>query len=249
MKDWESLEPDVYRLMNKHYTPGRGGRKIRYIVRHHTAGVLTTEQVWNVWQTRQASANYIVEPSGRIGQLVNDWDTSWANANATANAESITIEHSNSAGAAQDWPISDATIEEGAHLAAALCRAYGLGRPEFGKNIKDHKDFWNTSCPYHLARGGKYHQRYMDRAQYWFDQMTKNPAPAPEPTPEEDVMAADLNTRIKVASGEEHRAQDLIKWTDERVYELTRDGGTLDEMRQAQSRIESKLDQLIKKES
>lgn len=242
MKDWETLEPDVYRLMNKHYTPGRGGRKIRYIVRHHTAGVLTTEQVWNVWQTRQASANYIVEPSGRIGQLVNDWDTSWANANATANAESITIEHSNSAGAAQDWPISDATIEEGAHLAAALCRAYGLGRPEFGKNIKDHKDFWNTSCPYHLARGGKYHQRYMDRAQYWFDQMTKNPAPAPEPTPEEDVMAADLNTRIKVASGEEHRAQDLIKWTDERVYELTREGGRLDQ-------IEAKIDKLIEKES
>ena len=62
-------------------------------------------------------------------------------------------------------------------------------------------------------------------------------------------MAADLNTRIKVASGEEHRAQDLIKWTDERVYELTREGGTLDEVRQAQSRIESKLDQLIEKES
>lgn len=183
MKDWKTLEPDVYRLMNKNYTPGRGGHSIRYIVRHHTAGVLTTEQVWNVWQTRQASANYIVEPSGRIGQLVNDWDTSWANANATANAESITIEHSNSAGPGQDWPISDATIEEGAHLAAALCRAYNLGRPEFGKNIKDHKDFWNTSCPYHLARGGKYHQRYMDRSQYWYDHATN-------PTPEEGPFMA-----------------------------------------------------------
>lgn len=250
MKNWETLEPDVYRIMNKHYTPGRGGRSIRYIVRHHTAGVLTTEQVWNVWQTRQASANYIVEPSGRIGQLVNDWDTSWANANATANAESITIEHSNSAGSGQDWPISDATIEEGAHLAAAICRAYNLGRPEFGKNIKDHRDFWNTSCPYHLARGGKYHQRYMDRAQYWFDQMTKNPAPTPAPAPKEDDMAADLNTIITTDTGEKHRAQDLIKWTDGRVYELTREGGTLDEMRQAQERIETKLDALLnKKES
>ena len=63
-------------------------------------------------------------------------------------------------------------------------------------------------------------------------------------------MAADLNTRIKVASGEEHRAQDLIKWTDERVYNLTREGGTLDEMRQTQERIETKLDALLnKKES
>lgn len=187
MKSWENVEPDVYRLMNKHFTPGRGGRSIRYIVRHHTAGILTTDQVWNVWQSREASAHYIVEPSGRIGQLVNDWDTAWANGNATANAESITIEHSNSAGAGQDWPISDATIEEGAHLAAALCRAYNLGRPEFGKNIRDHREFYGTSCPYHLARGGKYHQRYMDRAQYWYDHMA-NPTPAP--IPEEGPLMA-----------------------------------------------------------
>ena len=51
-------------------------------------------------------------------------------------------------------------------------------------------------------------------------------------------MAADLNTRIKVASGEEHRAQDLIKWTDERVYELTRPGGRLDQ-------LEGKIDRLL----
>ena len=181
MKNWATLEPDVYRLMNKHFTPGRGGRKIRYLVRHHTAGVLNTDQVWNVWQDRQASAHYIVEPSGRIGQLVNDWDTAWANGNATANAESITIEHSNSPG--PDYPISDATIEEGAHLAAALCIGYGLGRPQFGVNIRDHREFYGTSCPYHLANGGKYHARYMQRAQYWFDHMTKKPAPAPAPAP------------------------------------------------------------------
>ena len=190
MKNWDTLEPDVYRLMNKHFTRGRGGRKIRYLVRHHTAGVLTTDQVWNVWQDRQASAHYIVEPSGRIGQLVNDWDTAWANGNATANAESITIEHSNSAGPGQDWPISDATIEEGAHLAAALCRGYNLGRPEFGKNIRDHREFYGTSCPYHLARGGKYHQRYMDRAQYWYDHMTN-------PTPEEGITVSEADRIIE----------------------------------------------------
>ena len=62
-------------------------------------------------------------------------------------------------------------------------------------------------------------------------------------------MAADLNTMIEVANGDKFRAQDLIKWTDERVYELTREGGTLDEIRQTQARIESKIDQLIEKES
>lgn len=59
-------------------------------------------------------------------------------------------------------------------------------------------------------------------------------------------MAADLNTRITVADGKEHRAQDLIKWTDERVYELTREGGTVDELKAGQQRIESKLDQILK---
>jgi len=194
MKSWENLEPDQYRLMNKHFTPGRGGRTIRYLVRHHTAGILNTDQVWNVWQSRQASAHYLVEPSGRIGQLVNDWDTAWANGNANANAESITIEHSNNGGAGQDWPISDATIEEGAHLAAALCHGYNLGRPQFGVNIRDHREFYGTSCPYHLANGGKYHQRYMQRAQYWYDRMaSKAPIdyadPAPAPKPEGPLMA------------------------------------------------------------
>lgn len=178
MKNLSTLQPDVIRLMNKHFTPGRGGRKIRYVVLHHTAGVLTTEQVWNIWQTRQASAHYIIEPSGRIGQLVYDRDTAWANANLQANQESITIEHSNSAGAAQDWPINTITIEKGAEWVAAICVYYKLGRPEWGKNVRGHSDFHSTSCPYHLRRGGKYHDQYMRAAQAAYDRLTRPAPPA-----------------------------------------------------------------------
>lgn len=179
MPDYFKVEPDYTRLMNKHFTSGRGGRKIKYIVRHHNAGISTTDQTWNTWQYRQASAHYQIEPSGRVGQLVYDGDTAWANGNQTANQESITIEHSNSAGANQDWPISDATIEGGAKWAAALCWFYKLGRPEFGVNIRDHKEFYATSCPYHLAKGGKYHDRWMKIAQEHYDWMSgKTTAPA-----------------------------------------------------------------------
>lgn len=178
MKNLSTLQPDVIRLMNKHFTPGRGGRKIRYVVIHHTAGVLTTEQVWNIWQTRQASAHYIIEPSGRIGQLVYDRDTAWANANLQANQESITIEHSNSAGGAQDWPINTITIEKGAEWVAAICVYYKLGRPEWGKNVRGHSDFHSTSCPYHLRRGGKYHDQYMRAAQAAYDRLTAPTKPA-----------------------------------------------------------------------
>lgn len=244
MKNWHKLEPDVTRLMNKHFNYGRAGHKIDKVVVHHNAGVLTVDQIWQVWQTRQASAHYQVESGGRIGQLVYDDNTAWHAANSLANRTSIGIEISNSGGAAQDWPVAQKAIEEAGKLIGAVCFAKKLGRPRHGVNVFDHRRWTNTSCPYHLAAGGKYHNQLMSHAVAHYDWMA-NPAP----TPKEDVMAADLNTRIKVASGEEHRAQDLIKWTDERVYELTREGGTLDEMRQAQSRIESKLDQLIEKES
>lgn len=178
MKDYLNVIPDKTKIMGRHFTPGRGGRKIRHITRHHTAGVLTTEQVWDVWQTRQASAHYIVETDGTVGQLVWDRDTSWANANLQANQESITIEHSNSAGAGEDWPISDATILGGARLAAALCRFYQLGRPEYGVNIRDHREWGQTSCPYHLAHGGKYHARWMGEAQRFYDELTTPKPPA-----------------------------------------------------------------------
>ena len=163
--------------LNRHYTPGRvfNGvvRKIKYLVRHHNAGMLTTQGCWDVWQSRQASAHYQVEQSGRIGQLVRDTDTAWHAADALRNAESIGIEHANSGGANQDWPISDATIQAGGRLAAELCLKHGLGRPEFGKNIRDHKETGATACPYHLAAGGKYHAAWMKAAQEHYDNISK----------------------------------------------------------------------------
>ena len=174
-KDYMKVEPDRVALLGKHFTPGRGGRKIRYITRHHTAGVLNADQINNVWTTRPASAHYLIGVTGIVSQHVWDANTAWSNANSVSNQESITIEHSNSAGAAQDWPIAAATIDEGARWAAALCRFYKLGRPQFGVNVRDHKQFTSTSCPYHLAAGGKYHDRFMRVAQAFYDELTNPP--------------------------------------------------------------------------
>lgn len=191
--DWLNVEPDVYRLLNKHFTPGRGGRRIKYIVRHHNAGVLTIDGCWEVWQTREASAHYQVENSGRIGQLVNDSDTAWHAADLVRNQESIGIEHANCGGANQDWPISDLVIKQGARLAAALCLYYDLGRPEFGTNIRDHRETGQTSCPYHLARGGKYHGPWMAEAQRFYDELKaqkegRTPVAPPPPQPNGGTM-------------------------------------------------------------
>lgn len=190
MKNWNTLQPDRVRLLTKHFTPGRGGRKIRHVTIHHMAMVGGLDECWNVWQQREASAHYTVNPTGGIGQTVYDNDTAWANANLVSNQETIAIEHSNSAGANQDWPISEKTREEGAHLVAAICVYYKLGRPVSGTNVRFHNSESGgiTSCPYHLRPGGKYHDAYMRRAQYWYDQMTKAApskpaATAPKPAP------------------------------------------------------------------
>lgn len=187
MKNWETLEPDKYALVGGHrFTRGRG-RQIDRLVIHHNAGVrMTTEDCKRLWDTeREASAHYQVEEDGTIGQLVNDWDTAWHAANADINARSIGIEHANIGGPPR-WQISDATIEEGAHLVAALCYAYKLGRPQWGKNVFGHRDFASTSCPHQLAPGGEDHDTYMRRAQYWYDQMT---ATKPKPKEETPLMA------------------------------------------------------------
>lgn len=174
--NWQALQADENLIMNKHYTPGRGGHAIDKVVVHHNAGKLTTRGCWNVWQTREASAHYQVEESGKIGQLVWDKDTAWHAGNWLANQTSIGIEHANSN--VEAGTISPATLEAGAHLVAAVCRYYRLGRPQWGKNVFPHKYFSATGCPGQIA--GIQRPAYMERAGYWYDQMTgQKPTPAP----------------------------------------------------------------------
>ena len=207
--NWETLDADVDRIMNKHYTPGRDGHTIKYIVRHHNAGVnLTTEDCWRLWQDREASAHYQVENSGRIGQLVNDWDTAWHAANLQRNQESIGIEHANCGGPDDDWPISATVIDQGAHLAAALCKAYNLGRPEFGRNIRDHRETGQTSCPYHLAQGGIYHDQWMAKAQRYYDQMIHHATTTP---PQEDTMTPEEHAALNDAKVAAQDARDAAR--------------------------------------
>ncbi|MFK5160512.1 N-acetylmuramoyl-L-alanine amidase [Propionibacterium freudenreichii] len=179
--DWTNLNADVTKLMGVHFTPGREGRTIDKIVIHHNGGNLSIDQIWNVWQDREASAHYQVETGGRIGQLVNDWDTAWHAGDWDANLTSIGIEHADDS--TDPWHVSDAAIDSGAHLVAALCRAYNLGRPEWMHNVFPHSHFSATSCPASLADDQL--GDYMARAQAYFDgapvAAVHQSAPAPAP--------------------------------------------------------------------
>ena len=179
--DWNGLHADINHWISSHFTPGRDGHEIDFIVLHHNAGRLSTADCARVWESRAASAHYQVETDGTIGQLVHDSDTAWHAGDYLANCRSIGIEHSNSGGADSGWPVSDATVEAGAHLVAALCVGYGLGRPTWGVNVFPHQYFSSTACPGVLATSRR--DEYMHRAGEWYDAMasgTDAPAPAAE---------------------------------------------------------------------
>lgn len=222
--DFEKLEADVTMIIPCHYTAGREGRSIDKVILHHNAGDLTVEDCYRVWSNREASAQYQVESNGRIGQLVNDWDTAWHAGDWDANVTSIGIEHADCS--SDPWRISDECLESGAHLTAAVCKMYGLGRPAWGVNVFGHSDFSATACPASLAVGGADHDRYMQRAGEWYDAMVGGTQPAPvqpsapatpDPAPSSPNVP-DIRYRVRV-NGE---------WLDEMVNH-TDTGGSGDD--------------------
>lgn len=177
MKSWTELKPDEYMILATHFTSGREGKNINKVVVHYNAGDLSIAGCYSVWQDRPASAHYQVDSNGRIGQLVNDWDTAWHAGNWDANTTSIGIEHANKAGGY----ITDAALDNGAHLTAAICKYYALGRPQWLVNVFPHQYFQATSCPGQIYGAQK--DAFMSRAQAWYDAMTGTAsAPTTPPT-------------------------------------------------------------------
>lgn len=175
--NYYTVEPHATQL-TRSFTPGRAGKTINCIYRHHMAGNLNLAQCVNLWNNSGTSAHYTINSTGGVGQAVHDSNTAWATGNTEGNQRGISIEHANTTrqvnGRDDDhlsWQISDATIIAGARWAAALCLFYKLGRPVYGKNIKDHRDVRQTFCPGHLANGGQYHQKWMAEAQSFYDKL------------------------------------------------------------------------------
>ena len=173
MKSWEKVEADVDKILKVHFNKGRSGAKINKIVVHYNAANLTVEGCYSVWQSRAASAHYQVEDDGRIGQLVWDKNTAWHAGNWNANIHSIGIEHANR----KDGTITEKCLDNGAHLVAALCKKYKLGRPQWLKNVYPHKYFISTSCPGQIY--GSQKNAYIKRAQQWYDYMTSKTSSKP----------------------------------------------------------------------
>lgn len=163
------ITADAY-IPTSAYSAGRDGHSVQYIVVHHEAATgLDGAAITAMWDRMQAqSAHYSVDGEGTITQHVLESNTAWACGRWTANCESISIEHANNS--TSPWTVSEATLESGAHLVAALLIKYGLGYPRWGGNVRPHKQIVATACPGELA--GSQNTHYMERVCYWYEVMT-----------------------------------------------------------------------------
>ena len=206
MKSWENLQADRNKILTNNYTPGRGGNSISRVVLHHNAGNLSIDSIHDLWENnRQASAHYQVTSDGEIGQIVWDKDTAWHSGNFHVNQTSIGIEHANNN--SDPWTISEACLVNGAHLTAAVCKYYGLGRPAWRKNVFPHSDFQSTACPGSI--NGSQRDRYMSLAGQFYDDMVAGRTTSTSaPKPSVDLNAlADAVIRGDYGNGEERKAR------------------------------------------
>ena len=51
--DFEKLEPDVTKILTKHFTSGRSGRKVEFVGIHYMASNGDTDTCYATWQSRE----------------------------------------------------------------------------------------------------------------------------------------------------------------------------------------------------
>lgn len=132
-------------LLNKHFSSGRQGTPVRALVIHYTAGML--DDLWGIWQNREASAHYGIARNGQITQYVEEGDTAWAVGNWAGNLETISIEMVGD-------DANGYTNEQFAslyELSKDILNRYGL--PMDRAHIRQHNEFAATSCPGNILKG------------------------------------------------------------------------------------------------
>lgn len=100
---------------------------ISKITVHHMAGNTSLEAFGSIVgkESRQMSANYAIESSGRIGLFCHEADRSWCSSSPWNDQRAITIEVANDGGA-PDWHISDKAYAALLDLCTDICRRNGI---------------------------------------------------------------------------------------------------------------------------
>lgn len=140
-----------YTKISPNSTNPRQG-SIRKITIHHMAGSMSVESCGELFANpnRQASANYGIDSSGRIGMYVEENNRAWTSGNADNDNQAVTIEVANDGGA-PDWHVSDTALAKLIDLCTDICRRNNIPSLNFtgnaNGNLTMHCYFQATACP------------------------------------------------------------------------------------------------------
>lgn len=133
----------------KHPTYNPSG-VIDKITIHHMAGNLSVETCGNVFQTREASANYGIGSDGRIALYVDEKDRSWASSSPSNDYRAVTIEVANNTGSPK-WTVSDEAYASLIKLVVDICKRNNIKQLNYtgdaSGNLTMHCFFAATACP------------------------------------------------------------------------------------------------------
>lgn len=150
---------------------------IKKITLHHMAGNLSVESCGEVFQSREASANYGIGSDGRLGLYVPEKYRAWSTSNPDNDHQAINIELAND-GYGPDWHVSDKAIAKCIDLCEDICKRYGFKMNYTGDtngSVTLHKWFIATTCP------GPYLE---SKIRYICDEVNKRLGAVPEPDEE-----------------------------------------------------------------
>lgn len=138
----------TYTKISPHKTSPRN-RKIKKITIHHMAGNLSVEECGEVFQTREASANYGINGK-EVGLYVDEADRAWASGSGENDHQAVNIELANDE-IGGEWHVSDETIKTCILLCADICKRNGISKLNFtgtkNGNLTQHNYFAATACP------------------------------------------------------------------------------------------------------
>lgn len=139
-----------YIKLSPNYNPRNN--KINKITVHHCAGDLSVEEIGNVFASpyREASANYGIDSTGRVGLYVDEKNRSWCSSNASNDHQAITIEVANDE-IGGNWHVSDKALNKLIDLCVDICKRNGIKKLNYtgdaNGSLTRHNMFAATVCP------------------------------------------------------------------------------------------------------
>jgi hypothetical protein len=150
---WRPASPWNYTIADRPLNP-----MIRRLVIHVAEGGFASTYNWFGNSAAQASAHYVVSPTGRVAQMVPDADIAWHAGNWAYNETSIGIEH---AGYTYGGGFPDAEYRGSARLAGWLARSFAITPDR--EHVIGHNE---VPDPFHPGEwGGADH--HTDPGPYW----------------------------------------------------------------------------------